>query len=305
MKEIEAYLGNTLTPTEKTAFEKRMQQDPALEKAVKAALEDLATAYIERELPKTKKKNFDEQKVANPFFQQAYQQAEKLEKDTNTMIELQQWLDTKERVQQIFEENREDLQKIYNPESQVLEGKVKSMRWLKPALYLAAACIALLLALNIGINSYSSTSLSKEYFGKTNTPDAGITLGVDKQEEGRLQFDNGEYEQAIKSFSTITDTSDAYPFSRFLTAYAYMQLNETDQAISIYEEILEAENNRDSSFFPYIDRSRWFLSIAYLDRDQAQKAKTLLEEIAKDEDHYMHTRAQQLLADLNHFFRGF
>ncbi len=332
MEEINAYLGNTLTPAQKAAFEQRMNEDASLAQAVeqeRKAVKQLVENFFERKLSREEEEVLQQRREKEAHVQEAYQEEYQLEQDTDLLIEIHQWLETQKKVSGIFANAKEDLLDIYKsglaegqtsppalvkripftPPTQAeetSERKSQKFKWLKPAMYLAAACLALLFALNLGnqhASNFTNTALSSKYLDITNPPNSGITLSPEAHEQGIAQFDSGHYEQAIELFIQVPDTSEDYAKIRFLLAYAYLKSAQDELAIDIYQRIIATENDIENPLSQYIDRARWYLSLTYLKQSKEEEAKTLLKEISTDQDNYMYQSAQNLLDDLSSMFR--
>lgn len=331
MEEIKAYLNDTLTPEEKAAFEHRMQQDPALRQAVEAeqqTAKQLAEAFFAHEMSKDSAQAYQQRLQTETYVKRAYEEEALLEKQADFLIHIHQYLTTKAHIRSIFEEIKDELRAGEATEGDEQGGKVlplmpqqpvaerlreyasttHSRRPAKIWMYLAAACIALLLLFALGWQQhrqYQPTMLASNYLQKTAQPNAGITLGTDVHQQGITEFDSGHYTQAIEYLSQVPPSSADYAQAQFLLAYSHLMTGNTGKAIELYEAILEKKDDPAHPFLQYADRSRWFLALAYLESGQEQLAIPLLQTIVQDPHAYMHQSAQALLNDLNSFWRKF
>ena len=168
----------------------------------------------------------------------------------------------------------------------------QSFKWWR---YAAAAILIIGLSI-FGALFLSNQSTPEELYAENFEPYRNIIAPVVRGEnaEGLLEksfahYERGDFNQAEKDFNTLYEASG----DRYLLFYrgnALLALGRAEEAITIFKSHQETRDN-----FYY--KSRWYLALAYLKRDQKTEAVSILEEIV-DNNSYNAAQATDLLNKL-------
>jgi hypothetical protein len=102
-------------------------------------------------------------------------------------------------------------------------------------------------------------------------------------------YEDGEYEKASELFPKVVSPEEPqrYYDLLFYRANALMALDRSAEAIPMLELILQMEKTS------YLSNTQWYLALAFLMNDQKEKARPLLEELAKNS--FYKEKAERLL----------
>jgi len=106
-------------------------------------------------------------------------------------------------------------------------------------------------------------------------------------------YTEGAYSQAIPIFQDIlsTENPSSSPILMGL-GIAFMETGQTEKAIQQFEQIITNED------FNYEDEALWYLSLAYIKKDDLVNAKAKLEILATDKARDHHEEALKILKSL-------
>lgn len=168
--------------------------------------------------------------------------------------------------------------------------KLHSFRWY----YAAAAITFLIVSLAIiysNLDSGYEKVLAAHYQPYIYIPDAqrGEGRASDPNESIFMSYDRGEYKQTITSINEI-DEADRTDIMNFLLANSYQAEKEYQNAIQVYEKIIESK-----SF--YLSGAQWYVSLCYLSINQPDKAVPILNELKNSNSSYA-PKSKELLMEL-------
>lgn len=162
--------------------------------------------------------------------------------------------------------------------------------------YLAIAASLVLLVSWFGYNSFFSTNYSNlydtNYSGYPNTVYT-ITRGDDQnslEREAFVAYETKNYETAIEKFDAIVESAENN-YIPFYKAQAYLGLDNTDKAESLFQEVIK--NNSE-----FVAESTWFLALIAIKGEDKNQAKLYLEDLITNYT-YNQTKAIDLLEELN------
>ena len=112
---------------------------------------------------------------------------------------------------------------------------------------------------------------------------------IDAADAAFEAYENGRFEEALARFSELhaTEGTDYY---LFYMANSQMELERSDEAIELLQEF---EKTKDSM----ADKAGWYKALAYLQKDDQEKAKAELKKVIEDKA-YNANKAEELLAEL-------
>lgn len=246
--QIESYLIGEMAEKERKTFEGRMAQDEALQKAV-AEMKDL-----QADMAALEKENFLAQLESIRMELEA--------EDSEEGSEAEKTLEIKNEE----EESKDDLE----VES---EGKVRSFpRW-----YFAAAAVILLLIVPFYFILKPSPSLFEQNFEAYPDPYSSRGRITDELREAGVDYRDGKYAESIVHFDTHLEAFPLDSEAVFFSGVAHLAAGESEEAISFLAPL-------QVTGFLYSSPAQWYLALAYLQADQTDKAKPVLEAISKRKD---------------------
>jgi tetratricopeptide (TPR) repeat protein len=90
-------------------------------------------------------------------------------------------------------------------------------------------------------------------------------------------YNRGNYAEAIKWFNRIVDTDMQV---EFLKGSSHMQINQYSEAIGSFSKVVKDNDNL------FVEDARFYLAICYLQTDDQERSKELLEAIAGSENRH-------------------
>ncbi|MGB5357532.1 MAG: hypothetical protein WBN11_12645 [Eudoraea sp.] len=178
-------------------------------------------------------------------------------------------------------------------ESEPILGKATQKRF--PTKWLVAASIILLM----GFGYYfivMSQPTTQELFAQNFTPYPNVVHPIVRGEEGQesktkafAAYQNGEYTSALALFTELYSESEE-PDYLFYQANALLQLNRGREAIPLLQEHLETADT-------LTEKSDWYLAMAYLQVDDTENAKKMLQTVL-DKGEFNVEEAKKLLQSL-------
>lgn len=186
---------------------------------------------------------------------------------------------------------RETLNAVHNKEVQnnymisIFSWKVQSI----------AASIAVFLLVGASfLFNMNDPLTNQELFGQYYTTESSIlnvrsgnTADFSPLNEGMQYFEQKNYNKALNAFKLDADNVVVKLYSGF----SYMELQQYDQAISEFEDIIDQNDNL------FIDQAEWNLGLCYIITNNTDQAKETLTKITNSNTIY-NIRAQQLLEDM-------
>lgn len=146
-----------------------------------------------------------------------------------------------------------------------------------PTKWLVAASIALIAGLTYFFTVNSSVSTQDLYvqnFEPYRNVVYPVVRGEDAQDEKTKAFaayQIGKYEEALPLFAELY-TTEKSPYYLFYRANALIQLNRAKEAIPLLKEHLKTNGN-------LVEKSPWYLAMAYLQLDDEENAKIMLDSV--------------------------
>ena len=170
----------------------------------------------------------------------------------------------------------------------VERSKVKAL----PTKWLVAASAILLVGLGYFFTTNQNKS-NKDLFAQNFKPYRNVihptTRGdeaMDTKDKAFGAYSKGDYQDAIPLFAELY-TTEKQPYYLFYEANALIQLNRAAEAIPLLLEHLKTEDS-------LIDKSNWYLAMAYLQLEDSENAKRVLKRVVET-NAYKAEEAKQLL----------
>lgn len=178
---------------------------------------------------------------------------------------------------------REKLQRaemLHRKESAI--GKaVKKVPVNYAALFLGLIVISTLIILSgksLDLRSYTSdavdnySALTIHRSGDVNVP-TSLSMGMQLYREGK-------FSEAIQQFELLVDGNQSNIQSNFLNGMANMQINEYSKAIKSFDVVIEHNDNM------FIEDASFYLGLCYINIEENERAKTIMEGIISSESRY-------------------
>lgn len=198
----------------------------------------------------------------------------------------------KELKEAITQDDRETIKQ----ELQALENPIARK---KPWLWSAAASLLIL----VGISSFwffgNQTLDTDDLFNTHFEPYRNVVQPIergDASEDTRTQafkaYEQGSYKDALNGFNTLTKTSND-PIIQFYKANTFLELGETEKAITILESNMTLTDS-------LLEKHRWYLALAYMKVEKLEEAKKQLEHLLTNPNsEYKKEAAKNLLKELD------
>ena len=187
-------------------------------------------------------------------------------------------------------------------ESADLIIKTTSTKRLLPFAFKIAAAFLVLLAVIYFINPFDGVNYDKQFEqymidypvnlierGSGNENDISQIEDQAILKEALKAYTNNDYLTAASKFELINDPNERLLLNQ---ASAYLRLKKADKAINILRPLCSstAEN--------IADNANWYLALAYIQKNEIQRAIDLLNVISKTDDSLWMSQAKSLLTEL-------
>jgi len=174
------------------------------------------------------------------------------------------------------------------------KGRVFSLR---SALAIAAT-IALLVVSYFIFLPGNTTPSSEQLFASNfeayplllNQRGLGDEPGDALLEQGKKAYQQRDFKEAYTAFQSLSEQEPANQVYRFYQAVSALGADQAKVAIPMLQSFTTTPN-------PFQEQSLWYLCLAYIQLDDVEQAKSVLQGLS--EDHYLYQEAQQLLKDLD------
>ncbi len=178
---------------------------------------------------------------------------------------------------------REKLQRaemLHRKESSISKA-VKKVPVNYAAIFLGLIIISTLIILSgnsFDLRSYTSdsvdnyTALTIHRSGDVNVP-RQLSMGMQLYREGK-------YNEAIQQFELLVDGNQSTIQSNFLNGMANMQISEYNKAIKSFDVVIEHNDNM------FIEDASYYLGLCYVNIEENERAKAILEGIISSESRY-------------------
>jgi len=159
-----------------------------------------------------------------------------------------------------------------------------------------AATVSILLMVGLGYfyvsQNYNSNQLADNAFELY--PNRFNNMGERAEgafNRGLTAYDNKNYDEAISQFKLVEDQNTQFLDAQFYLGVSYLGSDNFSMASTQFEYILARESM-------YVESAEWYLSLCYLQLDEVEKAKSILQTVV-DSGGARATTAQELLDQLN------
>jgi tetratricopeptide (TPR) repeat protein len=159
------------------------------------------------------------------------------------------------------------------------EPKVRKLRW-----YYAAASVAILAFTFTFVYQYNANTYPRiannhyEQYKSSGTSTRGANSENTTNKSILEQYALGNYEAVIEMAADL-NVEEMSEVVQFHIACAYMGMKKYDEAIPLFEALTGVG-------IPNRNASKWFLALAYLYKDDPDKAMPLLNELASTQSKY-------------------
>lgn len=215
-----------------------------------------------------------------------------LKTDSEKKTEVEFQLNLKKVATHVDEEDFRNL--VSEIEHTVKRRQVHRTSYIK---WLMAASIILLMGVGYfyatTVTKVSNTELFASYFEPYRNVVHPIVRSSEQQDAQSMAFmayEGGDYEKAIRLLNQLY-VSTQEPYYLFYSANALLQLNRAEEAIPLLLKHLTTKKTT------LTERTHWYLALAYINIDDAKKAKEELE-IVIDHRKYKTKEAEKLLNEI-------
>ncbi len=193
-------------------------------------------------------------------------------------------------------ERKDDLRRVFKNSEQAFAGKPSkpSSAILK---YAMAACIALLLGV-FGYFSLFNSPTPQDLFADNFEPYRNVIEPIVRSNDDTAvnpkivaftNYEKGNYKEASQQFKELySESNESYYL--FYQANTHLQLGETSKAIVLFKE-------HQTKIDEFQDKSKWYLALAFLQQEDLEKCKEILNKIVSEET-YNHKLAAVILKEL-------
>jgi len=248
--------------------------------------------YIKGELPAAELQSFEQELASNTSLKEEVALYKDVEaslsthfkfKEEDTAIEASLTKLSKKYTS----ENTKDVSKETSEfeTKAISKDKPSITRRLFPLVTLAAAAALLLFIFNPFAGQLSLGELVTQSFKPY---ELETFMGDDESDkilkEGKKHYNDEAYKLALENFNEYLSVNPNDKEVQLAKGCSQFQLNQTDAAIQTFKQI---ENNSSA---------QWYLALSYLKKEEAHKAKTILESLVSDRQ--FRTKAKALLKHL-------
>lgn len=156
--------------------------------------------------------------------------------------------------------------------------------------YYIAASIVIVFGAFLLFNSNSD--LENYYTDNVNWQDLPSFIDKGQPEndftKGEVLFKNEEYDKAIKSFEKISPTNELYPYSLMYIGASYDRINENEKAITAFNQLSNLKSSKESS------KGNWYKFLLYLKQNNKEKALEMKSIILKDKNNFNYKKASDI-----------
>ncbi len=258
--QIEAFLGDTMSPEEATAFVALMEQDPQLRDEVRLSMQinhHLRGDTLDDDIPNNQ-----------------------YTRELMTFFESEEAKGLKAKLRKVESE--------YHSENKKPSGKRKR--------YLFAAVLTFFIISTLGVlllSPNSAQELYASYYTSEDIPSV-ITRDTDVTalQNGATAFKNGDYNLALEELNEYISTEEIVNPSVYIyTGLSNAELGEYEAALMELDKLINSNA---------LDRSKglWFKALVYLKMDDKKSAKNTLKKLTENLSNFNYTKAEKLLAEL-------
>jgi tetratricopeptide (TPR) repeat protein len=234
--------------------------------------------YLENELNETERSDFETEMRSE----------KKLSAEVNLHKKVEAFLSDRDSILL-----NEKLNAIYDKEfgNKKSPLRIISSNWAKIAAVLA---IGLLIG---GIIFWKTHSLSNAeiYAQYAQLYDIGINVrgdSVSKLQTAYEKYDQRKFSEAIRLFESDASGNALNYGSRLCLGISYTELNQFEKAEQYFKSIIGNEPI-------YEQQAYWYLALMKLKAGQKAEAKQIFQKISKNQNHYQHQKAIEILKLMN------
>ncbi|MEM6717739.1 MAG: tetratricopeptide repeat protein [Bacteroidota bacterium] len=262
LAQIDGYLKETLSITERAAFEQRLQNEPELKEEVRL-----------------------QQQLFDIIGKEQWHTIERME-HKDRIAELTSKLRSSEY--QDLSANLRNAEKAYLEETSKVSPFKKYYRYIA-----VAAAIIIFFGMYFTQMRSSYRSYYETYVNWSDLP-SYVEKGQEENTflQGETAFKQENYQQAILFFQKMLPTYELYNASLLYIGAAYDQLDENDKAIAAFQQLASVEDSYERS------KGIWYTAMLYLKIEDKEKAVSALMKLVADEENYNYEKAKVLLEEL-------
>ncbi len=229
--------------------------------------------YLNETMEKDELKWFREEMDLNPSLADEVQ----MQRDIGDAILNEETLEFRAQISSLFEK-----------EEPVRKPDTRSTISIPHSVRVAVASFAALIMFGAGLYMYTHRTIPADKLFETyyepydglmnvrssNTEVANILVSA------MHKYENKEFESALLLFETVLATDMNSITSRFYSGISYMATERFSVAETTFNKVIDHNDNL------FIEHAEWYLSLCYLKTGEKDKARELLNTIAKTEGYY-------------------
>lgn len=193
-----------------------------------------------------------------------------------------------------------------NAEDETQEARVVPMKSSRSRLYRLSVAASFLLLFGLGASvwfanaNYSNSALVSDNIGlTTSTRDRGNINSDNPFTPIFDEIESENYTTALQMLERLEGTQ--YEFAAMaLKGEVLTKQKRFEEAITLYSQLAQSQADTAQQ-----QEAQWLLANTYLANDQTGQAREVLEEIAGNANHSRQGEAEQLLDQMNSFWRTF
>lgn len=184
------------------------------------------------------------------------------------------------------------LERADNIAPKVVQDKIEEKRTITRPLfgrYAVAASITLLLVAGFLYKSDVFSPTSQRAFNKYYQAETYARGGCPQELPVFKQYADGRYQEALDQVNTLP--TDSIFCITYFKGLCYLAQDNSATAIPLFSQAKESKNGEVKN------KAKWYLAMAYLEANDNEKAKKMLQEIAAEPENPYSNPASQIISD--------
>jgi hypothetical protein len=191
------------------------------------------------------------------------------------------------KFKQEFQKIRATATSSEEPQEKVEErGEISRPFWSR---YAVAASITLLLVAGFLYKSDVFSPTSQRAFNKYYQAETYARGGCPQELPFFKNYADGRYQEALDQVNTLP--TDSIFCITYFKGLCYLAQDQSATAIPLFSQATESKNGEVKN------KAKWYLSMAYLEANDNEKAKKMLQEIAAEPENPYSNPASQIISD--------
>lgn len=261
---------------------------------------DRIEAYLLGELSEEARTAFEAELARNDDLKNALEEMKELQADM-IVLERDNFLDRLNEIKGELEDTANSAAtsedtfegEAENEESREFSGEERPKGKVRrfPRWYVAAAAAILLLIVPLYLVLRPPATLVDQYFAPYENLYSNRGSSDAEIKQALADYDDGNFTESITHFDAYLEIEPLDSEAIFYSGIAHLAIGKSEKAIELLSSV-------DSEGFIYSLRAKWYLSLAYLQKDQKAEARTILEGV-KSSKGELGQKASELIDELD------